>query len=283
MPLNPEAVGLETEATTVGWTSADALLYAVGIGAGADPDTDELAYTTENSDGVAQQVFPTFTVVAAWGNRSIMGKVGTFDTSKLVHGAQAVTLHQPLPVEGTVSVRSKLLAMHDKGTAAVVVTEMVATDLTGAPLFTNVTSSFIRGAGGWGGERGTSGPRHLPPTRPPDQRVTYATRPEQALIYRLSGDRNPLHSDPAFAVRAGFERPILHGLCTHGFTGRALLHSRCAGDAARFQHMEGRFTAPVFPGEELTISIWDIDDGEAVFTTSVGERVVMDQGYLRYA
>jgi acyl dehydratase len=122
----------------------------------------------------------------------------------------------------------------------------------------------------------------VPPEREPDHQVTYQTSPDQALIYRLSGDRNPLHSDPSFAAMGGFDRPILHGLCSYGFTGRALLHTLCDGDVAKFHHMEGRFTSPVLPGDALTVSMWETGPGEAVFTTSVGERAVIDQGLLRH-
>jgi acyl dehydratase len=136
--------------------------------------------------------------------------------------------------------------------------------------------------GGGGGERGPSGPQNVPPDRDPDHVVTYRTSPDQALVYRLNGDRNPLHSDPSFAAMGGFDRPILHGLCTYGFTGRALLHTLCGGDPTRFGHVEGRFASPVLPGDELTISMWVTSDAEAVFTTSVDDRVVIDQGLLRH-
>ena len=254
-------------------------MYAVGVGAG----TAELAYTTENTNGVDQQVFPTFAVVVGWGAGSAMRNIGTFNPALLVHGKQAITLHKPLPVKGTASLQGRVIAMYDKGKAAVVVTETVATDVAdGQPLFTNVSSAFIRGEGGWGGDRGPSGPQNVPPDRAPDHEVTYQTSPDQALLYRLSGDHNPLHSDPSFAAMGGFDRPILHGLCTYGFTGRALLHTLCGGDAKRFQHIEGRFTSPVLPGEALTVAMWEIDANAAVFTTSVGERTVIDQGLLRH-
>ena len=120
------------------------------------------------------------------------------------------------------------------------------------------SSLFIRGEGGWGGERGPSGPQNVPPDRDPDHVVTYQTSPDQALLYRLNGDRNPLHSDPSFAAMGGFDRPILHGLCTYGFTGRALLHTLCGSDPARFEHIEGRFASPVLPGDELTVA--DVGD-----------------------
>ncbi len=278
MPLNPDAVGSKSEPVEVSWDSKDCLLYAVGIGAG----TDELAFTTENTNGVDQQVFPTFPVVIGWGTGSALGKIGSFNPAMLVHGQQAVTLHRPLPVEGTAVVESEVVAMYDKGKAAVVVTESRATQ-DGAPLYDTRSSAFIRGEGGWGGDRGPSGPQNVPPDRAPDHQVTYQTRPDQALTYRLSGDRNPLHSDPAFAAMGGFDRPILHGLCTYGFTGRALLHTLCGSDPARFGHIEGRFASPVLPGEALTISMWETGDGEAVFVTSVGDRAVIDQGLLRHS
>lgn len=262
----------------VSWDSRDCLLYAVGIGAG----TDELAFTTENTNGVEQQVFPTFPVVIGWGWGSVMGKIGSFNPAMLVHGQQSVTLHRPIPVEGTATLESEVTAMYDKGKAAVVVTSTTAV-LDGAPLYTNTSSIFIRGEGGWGGERGPSGPQNVPPERSPDHQVTYQTSPDQALTYRLSGDRNPLHSDPAFAAMGGFDRPILHGLCTYGFTGRALLHTLCGSDPARFDHIEGRFTSPVLPGEALTVSMWETGDGEALFVTSVGDRAVIDQGLLRHS
>ncbi len=278
MPLNPDAVGTQSEPAEASWTSKDALLYAVGIGAG----TDELAFTTENTNGVDQLVFPTFPVVIGSGDGSAMRNIGSFDPTMLVHGQQAVTLHREIPVEGTATVTGKVVAMYDKGKAAVVVLETNA-EMGGEPLYTTTASLFIRGEGGWGGERGPSGPQNVPPDRDPDHSVTYETRPEQALIYRLSGDRNPLHSDPSFAEMGGFERPILHGLCSYGFTGRALLHTLCGSDPARFRHVEARFAAPVLPGEALTVRMWETGPDEAVFTTSVGDRVVIDQGLLRHS
>ncbi len=279
MPLNPEAVGTVGEPYEASWTSKDALLYAVGIGAG----TDELVFTTENTNGVDQRVFPTFAVVVGWGAGSVMRNIGTFNPALLVHGQQAITAHKPLPVNGTASLQGRIVGMYDKGKAAVVVTETVATDVAdGQPLFTNLSSAFIRGEGGWGGDRGPSGPQNVPPDRAPDHQVTYQTSPDQALVYRLSGDRNPLHSDPSFAAMGGFDRPILHGLCTYGFTGRALLHTLCGSDVDRFRHVEGRFASPVLPGDALTVAMWNTGDGEAVFTTSVGDRAVIDQGLLRF-
>jgi acyl dehydratase len=280
MPLNPEAVGTAAGPTEISWTSKDSLLYAVGVGAG----TGELAFTTENTNGVDQRALPTMPVILGWGRgESPMAKIGSFNPALLVHGQQSVTLHRELPVEGSALVTSRIAAMYDKGKAAVVVTESSAADAaSGAPLYTTTSAVFIRGEGGWGGDRGPSGPQNVPPDRAPDHQVTYQTSPDQALVYRLSGDRNPLHSDPSFAAMGGFDRPILHGLCTYGFTGRALLHTLAGGDPALFHHVEGRFSAPVFPGEALVVSMWRTGDSEAVFTTAAGDRTVIDQGLCRF-
>jgi acyl dehydratase len=279
MPIDPSAVGAEAGPVERSWNSKDALLYAVGVGAG----TEELAYTTENSRGVDQQVLPTFAVIAG-GGASPMGQVGEIDFTQLVHGEQAFELHRPIPVEGTVSTTSKITGIYDKGKGAVIVSEATSTDTaSGEVLFTTRSSVFIRGAGGFGGERGPSGPRNVPPEQEADHEVTYPTSPHQALVYRLSGDRNPLHSDPAFAELAGFDRPILHGLCTYGVTGRALLHALCGSESSRFRSMEGRFSAPVFPGDDLTVSIWETGDGEALFATATGDgRTVIDQGRVTF-
>jgi acyl dehydratase len=277
MPLNPDAVGTTSGPNEISWTSKDSLLYAVGIGAG----TEEMVVATENTNGVQQRAFPTMPVILGWGRgESPMAKIGTFNPALLVHGQQAVTLHRELPVDGKAQATSRIAAMYDKGKAAVVVTETEASDADG-PLFTTRSSAFIRGEGGWGGDRGPSGPVNVPPDRAPDHQVTYQTSPDQALVYRLSGDRNPLHSDPSFAAMGGFDRPILHGLCSYGFTGRALLHTLADGDPSRFHHIEARFASPVIPGEALTISMWRMEDGASVFVTSVGDRAVIDQGLCR--
>jgi len=168
--------------------------------------------------------------------------------------------------------------IYDKGSGAVVVSESTSVDAgSGQPCFSTTTSLFIRGEGGFGGERGPSSTVPMP-EREPDEVVTYPTRTDQALLYRLSGDRNPLHSDPVFAKRAGFDRPILHGLCTYGFTGRALLHAVCGSDPARFGTMAGRFSRPTYPGDTLTVAIWD--DGDEVRFRTVNQRgeTVIDAG-----
>ena len=283
MALNPEAVGSVGDVRTMSWASKDALLYAVGIGAGQA----DLPFTTENTKDVEQVVYPAFAVVAGSGTQSpgasAMSKIGSFNFALLVHGSQAITLHRPIPVAAEATTQDKVVAMYDKGKAAVVVMESEVKLASGEPLWTTRSSVFIRGEGGWGGDRGPSGPQNEPPAdRAADHEVTMQTSPDQAFVYRLSGDRNPLHTDPSFAAIGGFDRPILHGLCTYGFTGRALLAELAGNDVTKFHHIEGRFSSPVMPGDALTVRAWRTGAGEAVFTTSVGDRVVIDQGLVRF-
>lgn len=278
MPINPDAVGATGGPAARSWTSKDALLYAVGIGAGVD----ELAFTTENTKGTPQRVFPTFAVILGGGGVP-MDKIGSFNMALMVHGEQGIELLGEIPPDGALESRGKIAAIWDKGNAAVVEMESEATDAaTGKPLFRTRSALFCRGEGGWGGDRGPAVKAAFPDADP-THRVTYETRADQALTYRLSGDRNPLHSDPAFAALGGFDRPILHGLCTYGFTGRALLHTLCDGDPARFRSMNARFSRPVIPGDALTVSMW-VDGGEARFrTTNQNGDVVIDQGVCRFA
>jgi len=281
MPLNHSLVGVPGQSRQRSWTSTDALLYAIGVGAGLGDPLRELQFTTENTAGAEQQVLPTFGVLLAQARTS--GELGDFDRAMLVHAEQSIELHKPLPVEGTLSTSAVVTGIYDKGSGALVQTENRAVDAaTGEPMVTCRSGTFIRGEGGFGGERGSSEPWQLP-DRAPDHKVTQHTRPEQALLYRLSGDRNPLHSDPAFAARGGFSRPILHGLCTYGFTGRVLLHELCGSDPARFISMSGRFSAPVLPGQALVITIWRGESGTAQFqTASQDGTVVIDRGVATF-
>jgi acyl dehydratase len=280
MPINPDAVGSRGAPVRSSWTSKDSLLYAVGVGAGQGPtDPSELPFVTENSIDVTPRALPTMAVVLA-DVSGAFGDIGSFNPAMLVHGEQRVVCHAELPTSGELESTSEITAIWDKGKGAVIeVTAHATSTADGSPLFDLVMSAFIRGEGGFGGERGPSGPRNEAPERTPDHSVTSVTRPEQALLYRLSGDRNPLHSDPTFASFAGFDRPILHGLCTYGFAGRALLHRLCESDPARFGSIEARFSSPVFPGEELTTDIWVTGEGTAVFRVlASGDRVVIDSG-----
>jgi acyl dehydratase len=277
MPINPEAVGVKGQPSQRSWTSKDALLYAVGIGAG----TDELQYTTENTKDIDQKVFPTFAVIVGGGGIP-MREVGSFNPALMVHGEQGIELLSEIPAEGEIESVGECTAIYDKGSAAVLeFTSESKNVATGEVLLRTRTSLFCRGEGGWGGDRGPSEKIQFP-DRAPDQQVSYTTREDQALTYRLSGDRNPLHSDPSFSAMGGFEKPILHGLCTYGFTGRGLLSALCDGDAGRFKSMNARFSKPVIPGDTLTVSMW-VDGSEALFrTTNQDGDVVIDQGVFRF-
>ncbi len=278
MALDLSAIGREGTVHERSWTSKDALLYAVGVGAGLGDPSQELSFTTENSHGVEQQVLPTFGVLLA---QAPGVSIGEFNRAMLVHAEQEIRLHRVLPVEGTLRAQARVESMEGKRSGALVTTSSTAVDTDGAPLITTRSSIFIRGeqiesdhkapADDW-----------AQPDRAPDWEVTLETRPEQALLYRLNGDRNPLHSDPAFAARAGFERPILHGLCTYGITGRALLMSAMDGDPGQFRAMSGRFSSPVLPGEALTVRIWRHEggaDGALLFQTLRSDgTVVIDRG-----
>ena len=288
MPINPDAVGATGGPANRSWTYRDSLLYAVGIGAGSgDPFSEELEFTTNNSKDIAQKTFPTQGVVIGFGFAGAMASVGDLDWGKLLHGSQGITVHKPIPVEGEVEITDRIAGIWDKGEGrnAIIDTEVAAVDAaTGDALFDLRSSVVIRGSGGFGGEAGSTAPAVSAPDRDADFEMTYRTRPDQALTYRLSGDYNPLHSDPWFATElAGFPKPILHGLCTYGFTGRALLHTMCDGDPARFVSMDSRFSAPVFPGDALTIQVWDEGDDRAIYRTVAeqgtdAERVVIDNG-----
>lgn len=278
MAINPQAVGAKGNPARRSWTSKDALLYAVGVGAG----TDELQFTTENTKDLPQKVLPTFAVIIGGGGIP-MDQVGSFNPAMMVHGEQGIELFDEIPPEGEIESVGECTGIYDKGSAAVLEFTSESKDVaTGKPLFRTRMTLFCRGEGGFGGERGPSEKIEFPEAKP-DHEVTYQTREDQALTYRLSGDRNPLHSDPSFAATGGFDRPILHGLCTYGFTGRALLHTLCSGDPKRFKSMNARFSKPVMPGDALTVSMW-VDGNSALFrTTNQNGDVVIDQGRFTFA
>jgi acyl dehydratase len=281
MPINLDAIGAESDPHESSWDSKDCLLYSLGVGAGVgDPTGFELEFTTENTKNIIQKALPTMCVVlGATGGGGPLSLLGNVDYSKMVHGEQGVILHKPLPTSATVRSTSKISNIYDKGKAALVILETTATDTAdNQPMFTNISKLFFRGEGGWGGDRGPTEKFEFP-ERGPDHTVSYQTRSDQALLYRLNGDRNPLHSDPSFAALGGFPKPILHGLCTYGFTGRALLHAICDSDPQRFRSMEGRFSSPVMPGEKLEIRIW-VDGEQIRFKTLASDRVVFDNGLL---
>ena len=288
MAIDPSAIGKVTEPTLYEWTERDTLLYALGVGAG----TADLAYTTENSHDLPQQVLPTFAVICCMGFAAAP-LVGSFNGGKLLHGSQEIRLTAPLPAAGALSVVAEVADIQDKGEGknAIIMLRARGTDpATGAAVAETLTTLVIRGDGGFGGAPGQRAAAPEFPDREPDARIALPTREDEALLYRLSGDRNPLHSDPWFARElAGFPKPILHGLCTYGVAGRALLAELAGGDSAKLTAMAARFSAPVFPGETLTTSIWRTDPGRAVYRTEAGgpdganARVVLDDGVAEYA
>jgi acyl dehydratase len=272
VPIDPNvAIGAELPAEDFAWSASDVLLYHLALGAGADPvDPRELRYTVEDD----LQVLPTFAVVAQTVHRfepPVVEYPGvSIDLAKVLHGTQRVDVHRPLPADGKARATARVKGVYDKGSAAVVETETLVTDLDGTPLWTNTSSIFARGEGGFGGDRGPSGPPP-PPDREPDAVIVTTTAPQQALWYRLLGDRNPLHSHPEFAAAAGFPRPILHGLCTYAMVCKAVVDAELDGDVTRVAGYGVRFAGVVYPGETLRTSVWR-DRDRRVLVTTVDER-----------
>jgi acyl dehydratase len=287
MPIDPNAIGATTDPQLFKWTERDTLLYALGVGAG----TDDLAFTTENSHDIEQQVLPTYAVIACLPFAAA-AKIGTFNLAMLLHGSQEIRLFAPLPAAGKLSVVAEVADIQDKGEGknAIVILKATGTDPdSGTVIAETLTTAVIRGEGGFGGQPGERPAAPAIPDREPDAKVALPTREDQALIYRLTGDRNPLHSDPWFARElAGFPKPILHGLCTYGVAGRALVAELGGGDATKVTAVAARFTSPVFPGETLTTSIWRTDTGKAVFRTEASNpdgsdaRLVLADGAAEY-
>ncbi len=278
MALNLELVGQVSEPMTHAYTARDCILYALGVGAklSGGPD-DELAFLSELE---GPKVLPTFAVVPSFTAMvGVLGKLGA-NMMMVVHGEQTIRLHRAIPPSGTFRSVAEVTAIHDKGKGAVVVVQTRTSDDQGAPVFDNVASIFVRGAGGFGGERGPEAVPHDPPEGlAPDFEVTEATAPEQAALYRLSGDLNPLHISPSLAKLVGFDRPILHGLCTYGYAGRAVLRGACAGDVTRLRSFAARFSAPVVPGDTLTTQGWRIDgDRYVVRVLGSAGKVVLSNG-----
>jgi acyl dehydratase len=274
--LDPSALGTTVGPTTRRWDERDTLLYALGVGGG----TEDLAFTTENTGGVKQRVLPTFGVVLCH-DRAIFKAVGGLDLRKLVHGAQSIRLVRPLPAAGELSVVGEVTSIVDKGAGkhAILQACFRGTDPDTGELVVETESTLvIRDGGGFGGDPGKPAERVTMPEQAPDFEVRTAVRPDQALLYRLSGDRNRLHSDPGFAKQAGFPGPILHGLCTFGMAGRVLLRELCDDDPARFETMSARFSAPVFPGQTLLTRGWVVSDDSAVFTTEADGGTVLSAG-----
>lgn len=270
-PLSTDLLGLELPVQTASWTDKDVMLYALGVGARPPGDLDFLY------EGNGPKVLPTYGVIpglAAMG--SLFGEV-EIDPTMILHGEQSITCHRTIPPRADVEIQGRIDQIWDKEKAAVIGFEGTASDADG-PLFTAAATLFVRGAGGFGGERGPSADgKNAPPDRAPDVTVTHETRVEQAAIYRLSGDRNPLHIDPGFAQLAGFDAPFNHGLCTFGFVGRAVLDGVFDGDVDAFGSLEGRFADQVWPEDSIVTKLWKTDDGALVQAETQKGNVVLSQ------
>jgi acyl dehydratase len=256
------------------YNAKDCMLYALGIGLGQDPmNEDELAFVYEKNLKVLPTMGTVLGGVGFWARERDTG----IDWVRLVNGEQGITLHRPLAVEGTLVGRLRIIEVIDKGPGkgALVLSERTVTDkATGALVATVTQTTFCRADGGFGGPPREAPAPHPIPERAPDVVCDLGTRPETALIYRLSGDLNPLHADPAVAKAAGFPRPIMHGLGSFGVAGHAVLKTMCGYDPQKLLSFAGRFSAPVFPGETLRTEMWS--DGDVVsFRSRVRERDVI--------
>ena len=259
MPIDPgKALGFETGEGKYTYNRDQVILYHLGVGAGVPPtDPNELEYTYEKN----LKVLPSFGVIPTFGAMGGLGGVPglSFNFAMLLHGEQDLEVHQPIPPEATITNRGKVAEIWDKGKAALVVLQVDTRDGAGKPLFTNRFSLFLRGEGGFGGEPGPKA-GNVPPERKPDGIVERATLPQQALIYRLSGDKNPLHADPEFAKMGGFDRPIIHGLCSYGVVCKAIVDEVLGGDVTKVARYQARFAGVGYPGETYVVSYWKEGD-----------------------
>ncbi len=278
MPIDPDvAIGSALGSREFSWTQSDVLLYHLGIGAGSRAGDNlseaSLRYTLDDDD---LQVLPSFGVVAPSFHATDPPALDLpgcdINLAQIVHGAQSISTSGPLPTSGKATLTTTLTDVWDKGKAAVIWQEGVATSPEGQELWRVRSSMFVKGEGGWGGNRGSSAKIEVP-HRAPDCDVAYVVTPQQALLYRLCGDRNPLHADPGFAQGAGFPAPILHGLCSYGIVLRELTDALLDGDAATVRGFGARFAGVVFPGETIRVNGWR--EGSRVLATASiagGER-----------
>jgi len=270
MPIDVDrVVGAELPAAPFSWDDDDVILYNLAVGAGDPPtDPDELKYAYEGD----LRVVPAFGTIPPFSTVMGIGSVEGLDINlaQILHGSQELTIHGPIPTSGSVTQSGRIVDVFDRGKGALVLAEVVSIlERTGEPLFTNRSSIYVRGEGGFGGSRGPD-PSDAPPDRDADHVVETPTLPQQALLYRMaSGDRNPLHADPGFAAFAGFDRPILHGLCTFGMVAKTVVESALGGEPERMAGFRARFSGHVFPGETLLTRIWAADDRLLVDTATV--------------
>ncbi|WP_339948247.1 MaoC/PaaZ C-terminal domain-containing protein [uncultured Albimonas sp.] len=268
------------------YSARDVILYALGIGIGADPlDEAQVRFTFEESEGFAP--LATMPVVMAGPGFWVREPDSGVTWEQVLHGEQRLTLHNPMPAEGVAVGRTRIEGVVDKGEgkgALIYVAREIHEKTTGVHVATSLSTTFARADGGFGGPSGPVLAAPPVPDRAPDLVDEWATPPQAALIYRLSGDSNPLHASPRVAAQAGFPAPILHGLCSYGVAGWSILRTCCGGDPTRLRQIDLRFSSPVFPGETLRTEIWQ--DGEEVsFRTRVVERdrIVLNNGYARIA
>lgn len=272
-------VGKTFPPVDISWGDKDVQLYALAVG--AKPE-GELDYLYENR---GPKVLPTYGVIPGLSIMSGVTAGVEMNLAMILHGEQAITLHRPLPSQFKGKGEGRIVEVWDKGKAAVIGIESVVSDESG-PLFSTKATLFVRNAGGFGGERGPSSEetKISIPEREPDHVVEQVTDMAQGALYRLCGDRNPIHIDPQFAQFAGYQKPFLHGLCTYGFAGRAALSVLCGGDATRFRGMVGRFSDQVYPGDTIITKIWRTEPGVAVLQieTQTG-NVVINNCKVMYA
>ncbi|MGH8942613.1 MAG: MaoC/PaaZ C-terminal domain-containing protein [Acidimicrobiia bacterium] len=283
MPIDLEkAIGAELAGGTAVWDEDDIILYHLGVGAGVPPtDPGELRYAYEGD----LQVLPTYATIPQFPVMMSMGYAPGFDINPamILHGEHEIVVHEPIPTTGTVIQTGSVTEILDKGKGALVIVEIVSVlEKNGKPLFTNRASIFIRGEGGFGGDSGPSA-TDLGPSRDPDHVVESVTLPQQALLYRMaSRDKNPLHADPGFAAFAGFDRPILHGLCTYGMVCKAVVDHVLDGHSDAVASFQARFSGVVYPGETLVNSVWD--DGDRVFVSATAKErgaTVLSNGVVK--
>jgi len=256
--LSPDMVGTEFPPATVSWDEKDAMLYALGVGARPSRDLD-FVY-----EGRGPRVLPTFGVIPGMRAMGSINKVVQLPIARMLHGEQGITLARPLPARAELTMKSRISEIWDKGKAGVIGVTADFSDANG-PVFSTHSTLFWIGGGGFGGPSGPSTKDvNQPPARAPDHEVRDTTREEQGAIYRLSGDRVALHIDPEFARKAGYAKPFMHGLCTYGFVGRAVLHTLCGSDPARFIGLEGRFAERVEFEDEIVTRMWIDAPGSAI-------------------
>jgi acyl dehydratase len=273
MALDLSRVGTTTEPEEFSWDARDTMLYALGVGAGTPDPTVELEYTTEHATGHPHRVLPTF--MALYGAK--VPPIGDYPRPSLLHAGQGLRVARELPASGRGARRITVTGMYDLGNAALVTCSTALTSPEGSLWATATAEYYIRDAGGFGGDRAPRSEWALP-DREPDAVVSCPTFANQALVYRLCSDRNPIHSDPVVAQQAGFDRPILHGLSTFGVAGRAV--ARALADVGRgtLAGLQGRFTGPVWPGEELRVEVWVEAELARFRVVGPSGRVVFDRG-----